>query len=69
MKTKKRLTDEDKQALKDAKWWRETAAIIGCTLHGFTYRHVASFHNPTMTTTVEIPGWLAEKIRGLAAES
>lgn len=62
----KKLTEEDKQALLDRDWWSAAAEVVDCKLHGFTYRHSASFWTPDGRTTVEVPGWLAEKLIALA---
>jgi hypothetical protein len=52
------------KVLADRNWWRETAAVIGCTVYGFTYRDAATFNTPDISL-LEVPGWLAIKIRTL----
>lgn len=56
------------QSLINMQWWEETAELIGCTLNGFTDRSSASFISPAGNDTVNIPGWLALKIRQLNGE-
>jgi hypothetical protein len=56
------MNKEDKQAIVDAKWWRYIAEAVDCSVIGFTYREYATFRHLDTHQTVEVPGFLAQRI-------
>lgn len=55
---------EVREAIADAEYWRNVAALVGAQLSGFTGRGVATFLH--RGRGYEIHGWLAEEILSLS---
>ena len=53
----------DEDHVKDRHWWAEIGAMYGLEVCSWDYRHRAQFRNPVTDERVEIPGWLALRMK------
>jgi len=58
----RKLSREDRQALKDAEWWKSFAAHYGWKLHGFSYRASASFFKDGHHNAFSVDGPVLEAL-------
>jgi len=52
------MNKQEKEVHADWEYWKRVATLLGVDLHGWSYRHSASFFNPH----IEVAGLVAEKL-------